>query len=317
MNLQTRLSRIDESWQIIEEFLVDVASRFATYITPLIPASFVFAGVLEHFAVTRWLAWITAISIELLGLSVLSNLLAVMEYNRHITSTHHKVRTSWHVVMVGFYISTIGAIVFGLKINPQAFSWVALAALTLLSLIAYLTFLMRRQQHSRAMEYMAYTEKKRRDEEHKRELELEKERIAMEHDRLAAELEMEQMRSDAEHKRQAMKLEAERRSREAEAEARRRELQVNAEARRIDLELELEFRQRESDIDRTLTGQTDRTMTNRPDRQKRMTVLSSIDRTTPGELSAMWGYDDRSARRDLADAGFVKNGDGYYHRISP
>lgn len=294
MNLQNRLAHIDENWQIVEEFLVDIASRFATYITPLIPASFVFTGVLTHLEMTVWQAWIAAISIELLGLSVLSNLLAALEYNRH-TAPQYRVKTLSHVAMVAFYISTIGAIVFGLKISPDAFLWIALAALTLLSLIAYLSFLMRRQQHSRAQEYLAHVNQRREADDHKRDVALAKERMEMERERLQADLLMDQMRAEAEHNRRMIQLEAERRQRE----------------------MELEFRERESDIDRTLSGlsgQMSGNADNTPDKADRLAYLSGLHHATPQELSVIFGYSDRQARRDLADAGFVRNGDGRYHR---
>ena len=129
--------------QIVEEFVIDQLSRIATYLGPLAPAFLVYHSSLTYLVNGDVIqAGILATVIELLGLSVVSNWLNVREFNRRYGQ---RASTAGPIAMVIFYMITVAAMVFGLKIDPAAFSWVALASMSLLSLMSALAFVMRRQ----------------------------------------------------------------------------------------------------------------------------------------------------------------------------
>ena len=150
--LQARFYSMGRRIQIVEEFFIDQLSRIATYLGPLAPAFLVYHASLQYLVNNDKLqAGILAAVIELLGLSVVSNWLNVREFNRRYKQT---LGTTGPIAMVIFYVITVGAMVFGLKIDPEMFGWVALASMSALSLMSALAFVMRRQHSElvRAME---------------------------------------------------------------------------------------------------------------------------------------------------------------------
>jgi hypothetical protein len=189
---------IDKQIQKTEEFIVSQLSRITTYLAPLVPAYLVYHASLEHVTNNSIIgASLIATTIELLGLSIVSNWLNVKEYNRLFKN--EKVSTAGTVWMVVFYIATILAIVFGLKINPEFFLWLALLSLSMLSLLSGISFVQRRQHVARMeekeieleeMEIESEMEKTYRRKKFEIEKQAELEELQIQHELKLKEMEM-------------------------------------------------------------------------------------------------------------------------------
>lgn len=263
--MQQRLRHIDQAIQILEEFTIDQLSRLATYLGPLAPAFLVYHALLAYIdGIDRIQALIIAATIELLGLAVVSNWLAVREWNRLFPQ--EPLGTGGHLAMVAFYTATVGCIVFGLKVDPVAFSWLALLSLSTLSLISAIAFVMRRQ-HAGRLRQRQEEEQLQRQFKHQKAEEL--------------------------HRIQLEELRAQHRAKLAQLSSGQR-----------------------PDTDRTLSspGRTaDSPEDSPPDKEDRLRAIRSLSATTPQDLAGRFGITARTARRDLADLGWQKNGDGQYH----
>lgn len=109
-------------------------------------------------------------------------------------------------------------------------------------------------------------------------------------------------------------IDAQARLAEAEAE-RQHELKLaQLEARTRARLAEREARAALPDSVRSLSGQDGRDRTVPPDRSERLAQLRDMTEARPAQLADEWGVTERTARRDLAQAGFVRNGDGRWYR---
>lgn len=316
--LQTKFYSMGRRIQIVEEFFIDQLSRIATYLGPLAPAFLVYHASLDHLVNGDVIqAGILATVIELLGLSVVSNWLNVREFNRKYGQT---VGTGGPILMVFFYMITVGAMVFGLKIDPEAFSWVALASMSLLSLMSALAFVMRRQ-HS---EWVREKEKEMHFAETQQEALQASQLAAMQYEaELAAaqqEARLQAVRDEAELHRKARIAEQALLDKEKEREDDLKRAQHEARVARMQAPVQpyVPAVSRQVDSPRQ-AGRVD----NKPvqvdvessaDKAARLGWIQSVTDHHPEELVEKYGYDNRTARRDLAAAGYVKNGDGRYHK---
>lgn len=131
-----------------EAFVISQASRVATWLAPFVPAIFVFDSAQLYIAnINTWKAVLIAAVVELLGISVVSNWLDTREYNRLFRDEQIGERPT--VVMLTIYVLTVLCIVFGLKINPVGFTWLALVCLSLMSVWSAIAFVQRRQHRAR------------------------------------------------------------------------------------------------------------------------------------------------------------------------
>ena len=149
--LKQRVSRWNVTIETCESFVISLLSRLVTWAAPLVPAIFVYSSAKSHIDnVNHYEALVIAAVVELLGLSVVSNWLDVKEYNR-LSQINDKepvseAGTSW---MLTFYVITVLCIVFGLKIAPETFIWLAVLSLSLMSLLSAIAFVQRRQHAAR------------------------------------------------------------------------------------------------------------------------------------------------------------------------
>lgn len=309
--LQTKFYGMGRRIQIVEEFFIDQLSRIATYLGPLAPAFLVYHASLDHLVQQDVIqAGILATVIELLGLSVVSNWLNVREFNRRYGQT---VGTGGPILMVIFYMITVGAMVFGLKIDPEAFSWVALASMSLLSLMSALAFVMRRQ-HS---EWVREKEKEMHFAETQQEALQASQLAAMQYEsELAAaqqEARLQAVRDEAELHRKARIAEQALLDKEKEREDDLKRAQHEARVARMQVPVQPYVpvvQKAQPPVQKEAEKETV------SEKAERVGWIRSVKDHHPEELVEKYGYDNRTARRDLAAAGYVKNGDGRYHKES-
>jgi hypothetical protein len=309
--LQARFYSMGRRIQIVEEFFIDQLSRIATYLGPLAPAFLVYHASLQYLVNNDKLqAGILAAVIELLGLSVVSNWLNVREFNRRYKQS---LGTTGPIAMVIFYVITVGAMVFGLKIDPEMFGWVALASMSALSLMSALAFVMRRQ-HSELVRAM---EKELRFAETQQEALQASVLTSMDYEAALAaaaqEARLQAVRDEAELVRNARISEQMRMDREKEREDALRQAQHEARVARMKGPIPIEgsapvMMRVESVVpDVRYSGKE-------KEKDARIRWIQGKQDHHPEELVVRFGYDNRTARRDLSEAGYVKNGDGRYHQ---
>ena len=295
--------------QIVEEFVIDQLSRIATYLGPLAPAFLVYHSSLAHLVNGDVIqAGILATVIELLGLSVVSNWLNVREFNRRYNQS---LGTAGPIVMVIFYMITVAAMVFGLKIDPAAFSWVALASMSLLSLMSALAFVMRRQ-HS---EWVREKEKELQFAESQQEALQASVLAQMEYEaELAAaaqQTRLQAVRDEAELLHKAKIAEQALIDKEREREDALKQAQHEARVARMQAPAQPYVPHAPKPYAETPVVVKSESSS---DKAARLGWIQSVKDHHPDELVKRYGYDNRTARRDLSAAGYVKNGDGRYHR---
>lgn len=208
-----RLDSSNRAIDIAERFGVSQLVRLSTYLGPAVPAYFVFEASKVHLT-HEWAlaAFLIAVVLELLGLGVIYNLNNLFEWNRKYIN--EQVSTDGAKWLVFFYAAQIVVIVFGLKIYPDAFLWLAIFGLSSLSILTGFAY-SQGQQHKARMETKADQEELAEQEnEAKRHLdaELREQRLRMELDieRLRAQnqLEIERRKAEAELQAKLMKVES-------------------------------------------------------------------------------------------------------------
>lgn len=128
------LKEVDRFFDFTERFFITQLLRLSTYLGPAVPAYFVFESAMDHLT-DGWsvAAGFIAFALELLGLGAISNLLQTQEWNRRREESQHiPTRSRWMLVWI--YTFQIVLIVFGLKASPENMLWLALLALSSLSL---------------------------------------------------------------------------------------------------------------------------------------------------------------------------------------
>lgn len=316
--LHARFYSLGRRIQIVEEFVIDQLSRIATYLGPLAPAFLVYHSSLTYLVNGDVIqAGILATVIELLGLSVVSNWLNVREFNRRY---EQRASTAGPIVMVIFYMVTVAAMILGLKIDPVAFSWVALASMSLLSLMSALAFVMRRQ-HS---EWVREKEKELQFAESQQEALQASALAQMEYEaNIAAakqEAALQAVRDEAELLRKARIAEQASLDKEREREDALKQAQHEARVARMQVPVQPYVApapkqvQPYADAPVAVKSEKPVVVESSSDKTTRVDWIQSVKDHHPDELVKRYGYDNRTARRDLSAAGYVKNGDGRYHR---
>lgn len=182
--------RWDSTIAAFETFLISQLSRIATWIAPLVPAMFVFSSAQTHIDnVGLKSALIIAAVVELLGISVVSNWLDVKEYNRLFPDEEIDPPTS----MFTIYVLTLLCIIFGLKIAPVTFGWLALVSLSMMGVWSALAYVQRRQHHARMSDKKR--DMSRTDEDKELDRELDKELRLARHRQQLAQIEAETVKS--------------------------------------------------------------------------------------------------------------------------
>jgi len=208
-----RLDNSNRAVDIAERFGVSQLVRLSTYLGPAVPAYFVFEAS-KVYLTHEWAlaAFLIAVVLELLGLGVIYNLNNLFEWNRKYIN--EQVSTDGAKWLVFFYAAQIIVIVFGLKIYPDAFLWLAIFGLSSLSILTGFAY-SQGQQHKARMETKADQEELAEQEnEAKRHLdaELREQRLRMELEieRLKAQnqLEIERRKAEAELQAKLMKVES-------------------------------------------------------------------------------------------------------------
>lgn len=209
MNLKEFSGKLDSSNRAIdiaERFGVSQLVRLSTYLGPAVPAYFVFEASKVHLT-HEWsfAAFLIAFVLELLGLGVIYNLNNLFEWNRKYAN--EQVATGGAKWLVFFYALQIIVIVFGLKIYPDGFLWLAVFGLSSLSILTGFAY-SQGQQHKARMEAKSDKEELAEQEnEIKRKLDIE-----LREQRLRMELEIERMKAQNQ-------LEIERKKAEVELQA--------------------------------------------------------------------------------------------------
>ena len=145
-----RLDNSNRAVDIAERFGVSQLVRLSTYLGPAVPAYFVFEAS-KVYLTHEWAlaAFLIAVVLELLGLGVIYNLNNLFEWNRKYNN--EQVSTDGAKWLVFFYAAQIIVIVFGLKIYPDAFLWLAIFGLSSLSILTGFAY-SQGQQHKARME---------------------------------------------------------------------------------------------------------------------------------------------------------------------
>ena len=145
-NLKARLDTLSKNIETIDTFLIDSLSRLSTWLAPLVPAAMVFHAAQAHISdVGPVQALVAAAGIELLGLQVTSNWLTAGEYNRRAEQQPQRLAMRGYIAMLAAYVTTVLCIVVGLKVAPEAVSWIAIIMLSMLTLLSATAFVQRRQ----------------------------------------------------------------------------------------------------------------------------------------------------------------------------
>ncbi len=198
---------------ILERFGVSQLVRLSTYLGPAVPAYFVYEAAKVHLT-HDWTqaAFVIAFVLELLGLGVIYNLNDLFEWNRKYAE--QQVSTSSEKWLVFFYAAQIFVIVFGLKIYPDGFLWLAIFGLSSLSILTGFAYSQSQQHKARVVAKEKAEELSEQEDENKRKLdaELREQRLRMELDiakmKAQNELEIERKKAEVELQAKLMKVES-------------------------------------------------------------------------------------------------------------
>lgn len=162
--LRTRLRAAEFKTNVIESAVVGYLTRGLTYLAPVVPGILLYGPLMTYMSMSAWQAFLTVIVVELMGLSVVSNWLSVIDYNRQV-SNDVRVNQWPYISMVLAYVATVAIVVIGLKVSPDTMRWVAVLMLSSLSLISAIAYVQRQQQSHRVDDIADEAEAKRIQDE--------------------------------------------------------------------------------------------------------------------------------------------------------
>lgn len=150
---------------IIEQFLLGIVAKTATWLSPMVPAIFIYTSVMSHFsALPVWSAYLVAYVIEALGLTTIMNTMdGWQQFQRERTKAN-----SWVFAIAAstalFYVLLNICLVIVLKVFPALAMW-ATGLLSVLSVVAGVSTVMRLWQSRRIAE--ARNERRQTERERK------------------------------------------------------------------------------------------------------------------------------------------------------
>lgn len=148
--LERVLEFIGDVFDIIEQFLLGLVAKSATWLSPMIPAIFIYSSVRIHFsAFPEWSSYLIAYVIEALGLTTIINTMdGWQQWQRERTRAHR-----WGLLVASatalFYIALNVLLVIVLKARPELAAW-GIGLLSTVSVVAGVTTVLRMWQSQRA-----------------------------------------------------------------------------------------------------------------------------------------------------------------------
>lgn len=201
--LERFLSSVGDVFDIIEQFLLGLVAKSATWLSPMVPAFFIYSSVQTHFTfLPEGSEYLFAYVIEALGLTTIMNTMdGWQQWQRERTRAH-----VWGLLVASatalFYVALNILLVIVLKARPELAAW-GIGFLSTVSVVAGVTTVLRMWQSQRAGE--SRRERRQREREQREARQYEAERRQQEF-----ALEIELKRAEA-----AQRLEIERQKAEA------------------------------------------------------------------------------------------------------
>lgn len=150
--LERVLEFIGDVFDIIEQFLLGLVAKTATWLSPMVPAIFIYSSVQVHFSgLPEWSNYLIAYVIEALGLTTIMNTMeGWQQWQRERTRAN-----GWVLVIAGitaiFYVVLNILLVIVLKARPDLAAW-GTGLLSTLSVVAGVSTVMRVWQSQRTSE---------------------------------------------------------------------------------------------------------------------------------------------------------------------
>lgn len=164
--LEWFLEIVSDVFDIVEQFLLGLVAKTATWLSPMVPAIFIYSSVQVHFGgLPEWSNYLIAYVIEALGLTTIMNTMEGWQHwQRERTRAH-----GWVLGIAGitalFYVVLNILLVIVLKVHPGLAPW-GTGLLSTLSVVAGISTVMRVWQSQRASEIRR---ERRRQEQERRE----------------------------------------------------------------------------------------------------------------------------------------------------
>lgn len=150
--LERILEFVSDVFDIVEQFLLGLVAKTATWLSPMVPAIFIYSSIQVHFGgLPEWSNYLIAYVIEALGLTTIMNTMEGWQHwQRERTRAH-----GWVLGIAGatalFYVVLNILLVIVLKVHPGLAPW-GTGLLSTLSVVAGISTVMRVWQSQRASE---------------------------------------------------------------------------------------------------------------------------------------------------------------------